>query len=74
MTLTDVIHAPQMEFNLLSIPHIMNGPFDIHFGTQLTICQWKIGKTKTEVVATSEQRGNLIGIMQFRINLHYELQ
>ena len=39
MTLTDVIHTPQMEFNLLSIPRIVNGPFDIHFGTRLTICQ-----------------------------------
>ena len=54
MTLTDVIYILQMEFNLLSIPHITNGLFDIHFGTQLTICQQKIGKTKTEVVATSE--------------------
>ena len=33
MTLTDIIHAPQMEFNLLSIPHIANRPFDVHFGT-----------------------------------------
>ena len=39
MTLTDVIHAPQMEFNLLSTPHIANGPFDVHFRTRLTICQ-----------------------------------
>ena len=39
MTLTDIIHTPQMEFNLLSIPHIANGLFDIHFGTRLTICQ-----------------------------------
>ena len=33
MTLMDVIHAPQMEFNLLSIPRIANGPFNIHFET-----------------------------------------
>lgn len=33
MTLTDVIHAPQIEFNLLSIPCIVNGLFDIHFRT-----------------------------------------
>ena len=33
MTLMDVIHAPQMEFNLLSIPHIVNGLFNVHFGT-----------------------------------------
>ena len=33
MTLMDVIHTPQMEFNLLSIPHIANGLFDIHFRT-----------------------------------------
>ena len=33
MTLTDIIHAPQMEFNLLFIPCIVNGPFDIHFRT-----------------------------------------
>ena len=54
MTLMDVIHTPQMEFNLLSIPHITNGPFNIHFRTQLTICQRKIGETKTEVITTGE--------------------
>ena len=55
----DVIHTPQMEFNLLSIPCIASRPFDIHFGTQPTICQWKISETKMEVVATDKQRGNL---------------
>ena len=33
MTLTDVIHTPQMEFNLLSISHIANGLFNVYFRT-----------------------------------------
>ena len=70
MTLTDVIHAPQMEFNLLSIPRIANGPFDVHFGTRLTICQRKIGETKTEVVATGERRGNLYFLHAQTIKAH----
>ena len=70
MTLTDVIHAPQMEFNLLSIPHIANGPFDVHFETRLTICQQKIGETKTEVVATGKQRGNLYFLHAQTIKAH----
>ena len=59
-----------MEFNLLSIPHIANGPFDIHFGTRLTICQWKIGKTKTEVITTSKWRGNLYFLHAQTIKAH----
>ena len=70
MTLTDVIHTPQMEFNLLSIPRIANGPFDVHFGTRLTICQRKIGETKTEVVATGERRGNLYFLHAQTIKAH----
>ena len=50
----NVIHTPQMEFNLLSIPYIANGPFDIYFGTQPTICQQKISETKTEVITTGK--------------------
>ena len=70
ITLMDVIHTPQMEFNLLSIPCIVNRPFNIHFRTQLTICQQKIGKTKTEVIATGEQRGNLYFLYTQTIKAH----
>ena len=70
MTLMDVIHTPQMEFNLLSIPHITNGLFDIHFRTRLTICQWKIGKMKTEVVTTGKRRGNLYFLYAQTIKAH----
>ena len=70
MTIMDVIHTPQMEFNLLSIPCIVNRPFNIHFRTQLTICQQKIGETKTEVITTSEQRGNLYFLHAQTIKAH----
>ena len=70
MILMDIIHTPQMEFNLLSIPHIANGPFDVHFRTQLTICQQKIGETKTEVVTTSKWRGNLYFLHAQTIKAH----
>ena len=38
MTLMDVIHTPQMEFNLLSILYIVNRLFNVYFRIQLTIC------------------------------------
>ena len=59
-----------MEFNLLSIPCIMNGPFNVYFKTQLIICQQKIGKMKTEVITTSKQRENLYFLYAQTIKAH----